>query len=298
MLVYSGTAVFSFLIVLPIAPLSLKIHPWVSFVILFTFIVSTLTAWTSFPFSQDAPLTVFFRQRVELDTMNSANPILHAVTTLSGVPEYIEQAVVSELPSSWGADIKCEPDSTRPGLSLCMWETDLYPSPGSTSNSLSTSVPWMQVTAKRLTPTSALFRVKGTNTRSCKVFFDSRNITRFEVHESSGKSSLSGMRLQPGYEMPAEGFSSISMSSRTWDRAFTVEVGWDANAGGEGNVEDSKLRGRVACDWVEYESATIGGVSSGGKIPALEELLSFMPKWVAVSKTYDGLVEAWGNFVI
>jgi len=145
----------------------------------------------------------------------------------------------------------------------------------------------------RLTRSSALLRVKGTNTRTCKVFFDSWNITRFEVYPD-GDSPREGMRLLPGYEMPVEGFSSIAMSSRTWDKEFVVEVGWDIDVAGG----DEKLKGRVACEWAEYESATIGGVSSGGKIPALEEALTFLPRWAVVSKTNDGLVEAWGDFVV
>ena len=275
-LVYAGAALLSFLIVLPIAPFSLKIHPWVSFVILLASVVSTITGLTAFPFSQDAPLTVFFQQRVTLDTTNPTNQIVRAVTTLSGVPEYIEHSVISQLPSSWGSKIECEPDLTRPGLSLCMWDTDLFPSPGSIPETPSSAPEsWVYLNATRLTPSSALIRVKGTNTRTCKVFFDSWNVTTFDIYEGGDADTPSGMRLQPGYEMPIEGFSSIAMSSRTWDKEFAVKVGWDVDAvGGDGK----KLRGRVACEWVEYESATIGGISSGGKIPALEELLAFIPR--------------------
>ena len=118
----------------------------------------------------------------------------------------------------------------------------------------------------------------------------------FDIYESGDDyDTPSGMQLQAGYEMPVEGFSSIVMSSRTWDKEFVVKVGWDVDAvGGDG----ATLRGRVACEWAEYESATIGGISSGGKIPALEEVLAFVPRWVVVSKTSAGLVEAWSDFVV
>jgi hypothetical protein len=115
------------------------------------------------------------------------------------------------------------------------------------------------------------------------------------MYEGGDENSPSRMRLQPGYDMPDKGFSSIVMSSRTWDREFAVEVGWDVDAVGGGG---EALKGRVGCEWEEYESATIGGVSSGGKIPALEELLTFVPRWVVVSKTSPGLVEAWSDFVV
>lgn len=205
------------------------------------FVVSIITA---FPFSQDAPLTVFFQQRVALDFTNTTNLIRRAVTIVSGVPDYIEDAVVLQLPSSWGSNVECIPDSRRVGLSLCMWEADLFPSPGGTSNHLSAPQPWVQLTTKCITPSSALLRPTHAPARCSSI---AENLTRFDVYEGDdGDGSLrpSGMGLQPGYDIPARGFSSIAMSSWTWDKEFTVEVGWDddAAAGGE------ELRGRVACE--------------------------------------------------
>lgn len=68
------------------------------------------------------------------------------------------------------------------------------------------------------------------------------------------------------------------------------------------------LRGRVACEWAEFASASAGvpgqgeSPSKGGfrsaKIPALEEVIAFLPTWVVVSKFADGLVEAWEYFEV
>jgi hypothetical protein len=58
----------------------------------------------------------------------------------------------------------------------------------------------------------------------------------------------------------------------------------------------------VACEWVEYESATVGVYESGrgrsGKIPALEEALMFLPRWAVITKIADGLVEVWSEFEV
>jgi hypothetical protein len=48
------------------------------------------------------------------------------------------------------------------------------------------------------------------------------------------------------------------------------------------------------------EGAYMGmGLADDGhrpKIPALEEVLAFLPDWAVVSKYADGLVEAWAPF--
>lgn len=100
--------------------------------------------------------------------------------------------------------------------------------------------------------------------------------------------------------MPQDGVRELTLWSRTWGRTFVVDVHWVKESESEldnSEVEsNSTVMGRVACEWVEYESATVGGGGSGGKIPAFEEVLSFLPKWAVVSKMTDGLVEAWGTF--
>ena len=98
--------------------------------------------------------------------------------------------------------------------------------------------------------------------------------------------------------MPAGGVHELTLWSRTWGRTFVVDVHWAK--GRELASDDSglELEGKVACEWVEYESATVGGGRSGGKIPAFEEVLAFLPKWAVASKMTDGLVEVWGSFLL
>lgn len=95
--------------------------------------------------------------------------------------------------------------------------------------------------------------------------------------------------MLPQFSTPPEGVSELHLWSRTWGRTFTVDIEWEG---------DSALEGRVACEWAEYESASVGVDAITGKIPALEEVLSFLPRWAAVTKIADGLVEASGTFAI
>jgi hypothetical protein len=87
--------------------------------------------------------------------------------------------------------------------------------------------------------------------------------------------------------MPKEGVTELKLWSREWGRILTVDVDWEG---------DSALEGRVACGWAEYESASIGVDTTTGKIPALEEILTFLPPFAAVTKLAEGLVEVQADF--
>lgn len=142
---------------------------------------------------------------------------------------------------------------------------------------------WLSLNATRINSTSARISVQGINTRACRLYFDNKDITHYHVHGSS--------KSPTGKDVSQTELNEIRLWSRTWGKEFIVDVNWKAEGAQSGDVE-----GRVACEWVEYESATAGIEGSGGKIPALEEVLTFLPKWAVVSKTTDGLVEAWGKF--
>lgn len=100
--------------------------------------------------------------------------------------------------------------------------------------------------------------------------------------------------MQAGYEIGKAGLLEVRLWSRTWGRKFVVDVEWEGDSGGG---EGMGLTGRVACEWAEYESGRVGDESGeGGKIPALEEVLGFLPMWAVVTKADDGLVEVWQEF--
>ncbi|KAJ3536744.1 hypothetical protein NM688_g6793 [Phlebia brevispora] len=140
--VYGGLAALSILIFINLAPFSHKLHYALNLFVLIILVLVLAVAWSVFPFTQEAPLKVFFQQSVELDTPNyaawqqpsrlSLNPtrflsndrpsvpqssILSAKTIVTGVRGYVDKIVIPELPSSWGKDLHCEIDQTlRKGL--------------------------------------------------------------------------------------------------------------------------------------------------------------------------------------
>jgi uncharacterized membrane protein YdcZ (DUF606 family) len=87
--------------------------------------------------------------------------------------------------------------------------------------------------------------------------------------------------------------------SREWNKTFAVGVAWDADDG-VNTTMTTGLSGRVACEWAEYESGTVGltTIPVTGAIPAYEEVLDYLPSWAVSSKVSGGLVEVFGHFTI
>jgi len=293
-----------------------------------------VTFW-SFPFDINAPLKIYFQQTVQLEgavvskssllgSSISGDPgsafstpvIREVVTSLYGAPEYLRGDVVPTLPSAQGKQVECLKSHMKPGLTACSWPSgdDMIPQPGSatervvpqnTTNMTSTSLLYPDVFGShkffhaellRTSSTSARITVQGRNTRNCRLYFSNRMIVKYTV-----EGAMRGM--QPTYVIRDPGITELRLWSRKWDKQFVVDVEWRDYIGlGEG------LKGKVACEWAEYASAsasvpgqgedpTKGGFRSA-KIPAFEEVLSFLPTWVAVSKLTDGLVEAWEYFEV
>jgi len=283
-------------IIIPIVPFSAKIHEWITFFVAFSFVILTTYSWTTFPFSQNAPLKVFFQQKIAVD-LSSPNEVLQSVTTLTGATRYLEKDVVAELPSSWTSNVTCTPSS--PSISLCQWVSSLVPLPTDTPNHDSSQ--WISANITRTSSNSARIHLKGTNTRSCRLYFDNRRIRAYNVHNNllDGHTQPSSPDvMHKGYPIPTEGLSVVQLWSRTWDRKFTVDVTWKYESEDEDAIG---LSGRVACEWAEFESGTIGlGLPRKviGTIPAYEEVLTFLPLWAAASKVSDGLVEVYGYFSV
>ena len=83
--------------------------------------------------------------------------------------------------------------------------------------------------------------------------------------------------------MTEGGSKEIHLVSRTFDKTFGVEVEWDdAKAMGQ--------RGKAVCSWDD--------ANRRGAIPAFDELRRFEPVWVAVTKTADGSVDGYKDFVV
>ncbi|KAJ7085689.1 hypothetical protein B0H15DRAFT_845959 [Mycena belliarum] len=279
--VYMAICVLVFVMVLPVVPFTFKVHAGVATSFIVIFFLSTAACWLAFPFSQMEPLKVSFRQTVALGNISSTNhEITRATTTLLGLDGYLQNLIIPKLPSAIGENIVCSP---LRGVEKCSWNSTLLPSPGKFKGAASAAEAprWLDASVTRLGENSARFVIGAANTRGCRLYFDNQRITHHNVHGAEP-----GMLQR--FSGPPEGFVELRLWSRTWDRTFTVDVEWQGN---------STLEGRVACEWAEYESGSIG-VPTTGKIPALEEVLAFLPSWVVATTMADGLVEAWGSFSI
>ncbi|OCH89411.1 Zn-dependent exopeptidase [Obba rivulosa] len=322
---YAGLAALSFMIFLPLAPFAHRLHVWLTMVVVVVLAVSLAFTWVAFPFTYERPFKVFFQQSVELqlpantsvDHIAFSSPsiplvgprggVVRAVTSLTGLQGYVDRLVIPEMPSSTGKDVQCSEDRyLRPGLLTCRWESELLPSPdgtGSVEDDLDSilappramyGTDWVDVTTERLNTSSAMLSIRGTNTRGCRLYFDTPIHSYRVYYPASGSTRESRSEMQLGFEMPPEGVKEVRLWSRTWDREFVVEVGW------EDKGEAFTMHGNASCIWAEYASGSAGSnnASASARIPAFEEVKKFLPLWAAPTKVADGLVEAWAHFSV
>ena len=293
-LAFSLVALLALLLVLPISPFSINIHRWLTFFVLAIFVVTTLYTWVAFPFSQQAPLKVYFVQTVNLTA--SGTGIEHATTSLTGPKQFLARHIIPELPSAFGRPVACNDAADKLGLQTCTWEVDaeMAPSPGGKGPfSDVTNTPWVSYRTNRTSSHSAQITVQGLNTRFCTLAFTNQRISKFSVVGDGSKG------LQKGYDVSRLGLSEIQLWSRDFGKQFEVAVEWKAEVAlGPDAESDNGLLGRVSCGWDEYERATIGGGRSGGKIPSLEEVIQFLPEWAVVSKSTSALFSAGSAFEV
>ncbi len=128
------------------------------------------------------------------------------------------------------------------------------------------------------------FVLYGMNTRACKLVFDTAPITKFHVIGQAPKDK----RFAP---VPENGSQEIRLWSRTWGRAWTVDVSWDNPTADIASLRaNGTMTGKVVCLWSD--------VNRNGVIPAFDEAVHYVPDWVAITKLSDGLVEGYKRFRI
>ncbi|KAF8595588.1 Zn-dependent exopeptidase [Ceratobasidium sp. AG-I] len=260
MTVYLAIGFMSILVALPIAPVASQIHRSVTFFLLAVLFSTTLYNLVAFPFSPANPLKVYFQQTINLNT--SINQV-QLVTVKPFADLY------NHLPSAH--EVACANDQSRLGLTNCAWN-------GFAPNvTLDSSWPsnWSVYSARTTTRNEAEFIIHGRSTRSCRLYFETP-IAFLSVEGGHWEGGLGG----PGPDGPV-GFSEVRLWSRTWDKPFKVLVRWD------GDQESSGQKGRVACEWAEWHD---------GRIPALDEVKTFLPPWAVATKLADGLVEGFHAF--
>ncbi|KAG0693423.1 hypothetical protein DFH29DRAFT_396814 [Suillus ampliporus] len=286
--VYGAVSMLALSIVLPLAPFSMNMHRWLNGIILIIFVLSTLYTYLAFPFSQETPLKIYFAQSVDLDTSR-------VVTALTGPHQFLSTVIIPRFPSAFDRAINCTEAPDKLGLQTCKWEVGdaFVPSPGGRNHphgqipasSLEKKGKWMTTSIERTGSNSARIKVQGLNTRSCTLQFSNRRVKNFHISGDGGKV------LQGGSEVPEDGLEQIRLWSRDWEKEFEVDVDFAGS-------EDEKAKGRVSCGWAEYESATVGGGRTGGKIPSLEEVILFLPEWAVVTKSSAALFDAGREFEV
>lgn len=303
-IVYAALALLSVLTLLPLVPFAFKLQRTLSYLALIIFILTTLyTYLLTPPFTQISPLKIYFQQSVQVERVGSMGKFeVNATTILTGLTPYIGRDVIPLLPSSRGKDVVCAPSTITKraaGLWDCKWnssESEMLPRPY--ANSTVTfgveraadkqewkTNPWFDYSItsfpKNLT---TRVRIQGKNTRACRVYLDDdlgSSVSGWRVRGPHGDGAIT---TRHGKDDPLE---EIRLWSRTWDKEFVLDLVRKGTTR-EGNA-------RIACEFAEYQSGTVGVPTEGGeaRIPAVEEVFRFFPSWATVSKTSDGLAEVW-----
>lgn len=251
--VYAFIALVSLLLVLPIVPFVAVIPRYVSFALILLFILISGVNLLSPPFLEQSPLKVFYHQNVNLtDNTNTVQ--------LAGLEGYI-QKVAHQIPSALHNPIVCEPSDR--GLTACSW-----------SSATTITRDMVSVSTETLQPGQATLKLKGEDTRFCRIRFDTP-VVSFHVHETTGD-------IQEGYLLPPNRVKELRFWSRERGKEFLVDVTWPAN---------ETLRGRASCQWSDSEDWE-------KRSPAFQEVLAFLPSWSLASSLKDGPVEASLEFTV
>ncbi|KAK7060893.1 hypothetical protein VNI00_000626 [Paramarasmius palmivorus] len=295
----------------------------------------SLARWTEThglypPFGTESPLKVFFQQTVQIipPVTGDDDPEFNTITSLTGSAEFLEPWIIPRIPSAAAGAPNCSfggVDARKTGLIKCEWPSgeDMVPEPGLSRNDIdkdeddedgghwdwnASPNPWFTANFRNqiFNVTSAphtvhpvqgaSIAIRRNNTRNCRVYFD-RPVASYRVRDSTHGAATS-WDTQKGYEVPDAGLNEVRLWSRSWEKTFILDVIWKEQDQGT----HSKTSGRVACEWAEYESGMAGLGSTNStlkaKIPAFEEVLSFLPRWAVVSKLTDGLVEVRQDFEV
>lgn len=209
----------------------------------------------AFPFSSASPLKVFFQQKVDL--VSGKNRV-----SLTGLPGYLGDQILPTIPSTWNQSIECRAVGDLIGLATCSWE-GLPPSVAS-HNPKS----WISYNVSLVAPGTALIKLRGRNTRACRIYFD-KPVASVRVKNTTGE-------VQKSYPFPQDGIRQLRLWSRTWDKEFVVTANW---------VGEESLSGMLGCGWAESQ-----------EIAAFNEVSGFLPSWVIATKQDDALLEATATF--
>jgi hypothetical protein len=278
--------ILSIFLLLPLTPFIHRVTHHVPLFLFFVFAGTFIYNLVAFPFSDGHRFKFYFQQIVDLD--NGTDTV-----SIVGLEEY-SRSVISSLPSTSGQDIKCQPAVGR-DLTDCQ-----YDSSSLSPNLYKGKAPKDLVSIETVAGSDgskARLRIDAVDSRLCYVR-TSRPIYGFAVDGAAARDPRFG-------KFPSEGFSSVQLWRRDRDRPWTLNlylndrsslsVTTDLEQEEDKSMSDNELKVRsteqsadrlevtVSCAWSD--------ANTPGTIPALDELLKYMPTWAAVTKKNVGLVE-------
>ncbi len=286
---------FTVLLLLPLTPFIHRITHHIPVFLLVVFIATLVYNLVAFPFSEINRYKAYFIQSIDLDT--SENKVCY-----TGIEEYVRR-VIHELPSASGREITCG-NGLRSDLISCCYDGSSVPP--KLTNDLPDGIPpekgyadLVSINVTRNAGNSATFEIKASNTKACFLHFKTP-VSSFQVEGGSAWDDRFG-------QYPEGGIDKLKLWHRKWEEPWVVTLEWrdsgskaleptndhiESSTLGDGELKarESGLDGTVICAWSD--------ANIPGTIPALDEGLKFSPRWAAISKTSEGLVEGRKSFKV
>ncbi|KAM0558328.1 hypothetical protein ACHAPJ_005022 [Fusarium lateritium] len=276
--------ILSIFLLLPLTPFIHRVTHHVPLFLLFVFIGTFIYNLVAFPFSDNNRFKFYFQQVIDLE--NGTDTV-----SIVGIEDYA-RSVISSLPSTSGQDINCQKASGR-DLMDCKYDSSAL-----TPNLAKGKTPRQLVSIETVDgsdSTKARLRIDAVDSRLCYVR-TSRPIFGFTVDGAGPRDPRFG-------KFPSEGFDSVQLWRRDRDVPWTLNLYLNERntlATTELVDEESEPLGHdelrvrsvsqaepleviVTCAWSD--------ANTPGTIPALDELLRYMPTWAALTKKGPGLVE-------
>ncbi|KAF4470568.1 aminopeptidase Y [Fusarium albosuccineum] len=283
--------VLSIFLLLPLTPFIHRVTHHVPLFLFCVFAGTFIYNLVAFPFSDSHRFKFYFQQVVDLDSKTDT-------VSITGLEEF-SRSVINSLPSAAGQDIKCE-KSSRGDLKECFFDSSAL-----TPHLVKNRTPEQLISVETVDGTDeskARLRIDALDSRLCYLH-TSRPIYGFAVDGAASRDPRFG-------KFPSEGFQSIQLWRRDRGRPWTLNLYLSEHAkhatetpskeAQDDRLDDDELKVRSEESRVQTQTADAlevrvscawSDANTPGTIPALDEILKYMPTWSAVTKKTVGLVE-------
>ncbi|TGZ76840.1 hypothetical protein EX30DRAFT_398988 [Ascodesmis nigricans] len=275
--VYLSMAILSIIFLLPATPFFHRISHKLTIIIFAAFIITLIFNLRAFPFNRSDRLKVYFQQSW---TLTPGDDQGKAATHLVAHPDFIEKIVRDYIPSARNQLITAAEDPVRKGLTRVTWP-GIPPNPAPETK-IGEVMQVEVVPRKELGVGMMGVKVTARESRACRI-------------DVLGEGKVGNVTVARG---GAEGVKWLGdpggpvKQVRLWRRSWEVEDKWDVrmrvvepeNEGEGSKSETAGLKLKVTCLWSDANHVEFA-------IPALNEVMKFLPEWAVVSKLSDGLVE-------